>query len=217
MQLKLQNGKQVTIETSWDDGYIDDLKIATLLLAYKLPGTFYIPSIIRELTDYNIKMLSEDFEIGGHTETHRILREPYMTNEKARAEIFGCKEALENIIGKPVTSFCYPKGKYDQSVVDLVREAGFIEARTVDVLRTLSSLNKPFEKATTIHVFQRREYGVTHWIDVARDLFDLVMSEQTDADYFHIWGHSWEIERDHEWQNLESFFKYMYERIRTVA
>ena len=53
--------------------------------------------------------------------------------ECARAEIFDSKRALEDRFGIPIRHFCYPYGDYNRAVRDLVEEAGYATACTVQV------------------------------------------------------------------------------------
>lgn len=69
--------------------------------------------------------------IGCHTETHPDLtRLPAPDLER---EIAGSRRALEDALGRPVTTFAYPDGAYDARVTRAVREAGFVAAFTVDL------------------------------------------------------------------------------------
>lgn len=66
-------------------------------------------------------------EIGGHTVAHTILTT--LDSDTARREIAAGKQRLEEITGKPVTTFAYPNGRpnrdYQASHVAMVRELGF--------------------------------------------------------------------------------------------
>ncbi|MCS3358884.1 polysaccharide deacetylase family protein [Xanthomonas translucens] len=42
----------------------------------------------------------------------------------------GCKRALEDLLGEPVTQFCYPYGDVDARVAATVQEAGYVAATT---------------------------------------------------------------------------------------
>lgn len=68
-------------------------------------------------------------EIGSHTSTHPILKR--LDLRAAREEIFGSKKKLEDQFGIPVRHFCYPFGKWNEAVRDLVGEAGYMTACTV--------------------------------------------------------------------------------------
>lgn len=62
-------------------------------------------------------------EIGSHTRSHPIL--PMVDDGELRDELAGSRSALETMIGKPVTSFCYPNGDFDGRVERAVSEAGY--------------------------------------------------------------------------------------------
>jgi peptidoglycan-N-acetylglucosamine deacetylase len=186
------------IQTSWDDGKKQDLRLADLLRQYEVPATFYIPNST-ELSIEEIKGISIDFEIGGHTVNHIPLTD--LNKTEARWEIKWNKRWLEDIIGRPLTSFCYPKGYYTQRDAKLVKEAGFQEARTVKRLST-SKPKKKFEIETTIHVYpNHKDQG--DWLQRAKEIWD------SEPDYFHLWGHSWELDKFDLWGELEEFLRYI--------
>ncbi|MEY3479773.1 MAG: hypothetical protein RIQ71_548 [Verrucomicrobiota bacterium] len=69
-------------------------------------------------------------EIGAHTRTHPELSR--ISIEEAREEIAGSKKSLEDRFGVPIRHFCYPYGDYSPAVRDLVEEAGYETAVTVE-------------------------------------------------------------------------------------
>ncbi len=86
----------------------------------------------------------------------------------------------------------------------IVREVGFEEARTTKV-GIVEFPPDPFEVHTTVHVYQRSEYDRKPWLEYAIDIL------KTNPIYFHLWGHSWEIEKFDLWDELEKLFKYLKE------
>ncbi len=72
--------------------------------------------------------LAAGHEIGSHTVSHPHLCR--ISPARAREEIEASKKALEDTFGLPVPHFCYPYGEYDESVRDLVAEAGYATAST---------------------------------------------------------------------------------------
>lgn len=215
--------KNIVVTTSWDDGHILDTRLAELLTRYGIKGTFYVAPRDKEilpkdrLTDEQILKLSEYFEIGAHTMTHPRLTITY--DADARREIHDSKSYLENVIGKPVTSFCYPAGYFDERHVSMVRDAGFSIARTVG--RFATEVKNPLTLATTAHAYRHwsdalpimqhaglvqffRQY--LNWDDLAISLFD---KTERDGGVFHLWGHSWEIEKNADWARLERVLKHI--------
>jgi peptidoglycan-N-acetylglucosamine deacetylase len=198
---------KIIVTTSWDDGHQLDLKLADLLWKYGLKGTFYISPNNRELSQKlllnseEIRNLNQKFEIGAHTLTH-----PHLTDlqfDEAYLEIAGSKKLLESITGKTVSSFCYPGGFYNSENVDQVKAIGFTIARTTRRFST-SPLMTPLELPTTVHVYNH--FLNPTWDRLARDLFDKVVNG---GGIFHLWGHSWEIEKNRDWQRLEKVFRYI--------
>jgi len=50
---------------------------------------------------------------------------------RARQEILESKDVLEQLLGRPVTSFAYPHGHHTRAVRDLVSGAGYTSAAAV--------------------------------------------------------------------------------------
>jgi len=191
------------IKTSWDDGSKEDLRLIELLKKYNLPAIFYIPNTT-ELGGKEIFDLSKDFEIGGHTITHPMDLK-LLSDKELRNEIEGNRNWLESIIGKRVKSFCYPRGRFDERTVKLLDELDFTSARTTLVGNTFVPVDS-FRIKTSAHVYPfRREYSGDHWLDFVKKMF--LMAK--DNGYFHLWGHSWEIEKHNLWGGLEEIFKFI--------
>lgn len=216
--------QKVIVTTSWDDGHVLDFKVAKLLHKYKLQGTFYVSPHDTEfaqsklLLNKDIKKLSQEFEIGAHTMTHPTLTE--LSDADAYLEILNSKKYLEKVIGKKVECFCYPKGKYQNRHVEIVKESGFRMARTTKRFTGRINSSSPFEINTSIHAYR-------HWSDIVDiikvahfnpintfryllnwDLLAIAYYERIYAQggVFHLWGHSWEIESNNDWGRLEHVF-----------
>jgi peptidoglycan/xylan/chitin deacetylase (PgdA/CDA1 family) len=67
-------------------------------------------------------------EIGAHTANHRALA--HLSGADQQREIDGGKNALQEMLARPVMSFAYPHGDYTEESVDFVRHAGFHRACT---------------------------------------------------------------------------------------
>ena len=229
--------REVIITTSWDDGHPSDMKLAELLQKYSIPATFYIPfnHPKREtLSSNQIKEIANNFDIGGHTYSHVNL--PALSKEKAFEEIKDGKECLEEIIGREIHSFCYPRGAYNRDVIDLVKEAGFEGARTIKLFERKGF--PPFEMGVTLYACSNKHshYGGfrTHskaralrntkvfiylltrnsffkdWHEIAMDYLDFMGKN---GGIFHLWGHSWEVEQNDDWERLA----FVFERILSMS
>ena len=214
------------ITTSWDDGHPLDLRLAELLHKYGLPATFYVPLVntLQVLTPSQVRELSAEFEIGGHTANHRDLLT--MPDNVSRMEITDCKSKLEQICGHPCTAFCFPKGHFRRAHVRSVREAGYKVARTVELMSLemprmqdgiaimpttvqagpdgfLRVARNSVKRLRPLNLFRYVLHGKSDWVGTAEALLGHVLSW---GGVFHLWGHSWEIDQMGQWQAVERVF-----------
>lgn len=207
-QLKAKNGQLVILTTSWDDFSDSDLRLSQLLIEYNIPATFYIPSfelLKSEKLEFAKELLQHPmFDIGSHTITHALLTR--IKSPEAYIEISGSKLRLESALGIPIDQFCYPRGYYSPHIKSMVKDAGYKVARTVHV-RSTSIEQDMLELKTTIHVYDgRKEYHGRKWLELGIEYFERVMDN---GGYFHLWGHSAEVNKYNQWDNLEWFLRYM--------
>lgn len=222
---------------SWDDGAVEDLRIAELMTKYSVRAIFYWPfhlekslnvtKIDRFLTPGQCLEIAKQFEVGSHTISH-----PHLTKiplEEARTEIVDSRKKWQDLTGQSIDSFCYPRGYANDAIRQLVREAGYSNARNTAV-GCLDEPEDPFWTANTEHVgIDRVEYTMPvrpslvgsfaarirgerrveckrlRWQDYAR--LKLEEARNTHGSVYRIFGHSWEIERDNNWSELESLLR----------
>lgn len=222
------------VTTSWDDDARSGLKIAELLSAYRLPGTFYIPTGKLGgdslLSPDDLRNLSAaGFEIGGHTVSHAILTE--VGQPEIVREVGECKKTLEQMLSREVTMFCYPKGRFNSAVMQAVRNAGYQGARTTQML-SLGSDVDPFAIPVTVQAYphNRGNYvrsllrtgavgsllkatpellSFQNWLQLGKQFFDRVLG---DGGIWHLYGHPWEIERLNLWDQVREIFDYVSKR-----
>jgi peptidoglycan/xylan/chitin deacetylase (PgdA/CDA1 family) len=68
--------------------------------------------------------------IGAHSESHCLL--PLQPADTRDGEIVTSRLRLETLTGRPITSFAYPYGAYDEAIVEAVRRAGYRQAVTTE-------------------------------------------------------------------------------------
>jgi peptidoglycan/xylan/chitin deacetylase (PgdA/CDA1 family) len=119
-----------------DDGFSDVYTAARPIFnAAGIKPTLYIVSNFIGQPDYmtlnQIKTLnSEGYEIGGHTRNHLDLTT--LTSAQLQSEVSGGRTDLLNLGFTPVTTFAYPLGAYNATVVQAVKNAGYVGARSVN-------------------------------------------------------------------------------------
>lgn len=139
-------GPAKPVAITFDDGFSDQLKAFDLLKKYNMKATFYIITG-GELSNWCIGADRKDYscgdsylswqeiinlknsgliEIGSHTLNHLSL--PNQTIAVQRDEIIRSKKILEDKLGITITSFAYPYGKLNDSIIGIVKEAGYTNA-----------------------------------------------------------------------------------------
>lgn len=101
--------------------------------------------------------IENGMEIGSHSQNHVRLAECNI--EVATTEIEQSCVDLEAQFGCPVEHFCYPYGSYNDEIVTIAKNAGYITATTVNRGRSKSGDNLltlpriPITHRTFIHLF----------------------------------------------------------------
>lgn len=122
------------VALTFDDGYMDAYTTALpILQRYGFVATFYVVSGFVGQPGYmgwaELRTLRDaGMEIGAHSITH-----PDLTSlglEELRAQVGQSGAAIAAELGQPVVSFCYPGGRFSDTVVAVTREAGYTSATT---------------------------------------------------------------------------------------
>jgi peptidoglycan-N-acetylglucosamine deacetylase len=218
------NSRTLLVTTSWDDGHPSDLRVADLLDKHGLSGTFYVPCANSEnkpvMVSKDIAELGRRFEIGGHTQDHVSLTE--IAPNLAASQILSNKHRLEDLLGREVCGFAYVRGRHNRVVRGLVEEAGYQYARTVKNLTSRPELDR-FQVPTTAQFFAHsRSTYVRNYIrqgptlERAAILSAMLRHDELTTrfmrsarasarlgGYFHLWGHSWELDAYDLWDELD--------------
>lgn len=213
--------------TSWDDNCTENEILANLLSKFNIPSTFYLdqPRINRSL----VKEISKDFDIGAHTLNH-----PYLSKlniQEQKKEIKESKDQLEELCQLSVKLFAYPYGDYNDDSVSIVEDCGFEFARTTKshefnftkvekYKMPVSIIFSPtkFERDKTLKSFfnvykNRRNLSKRFSIPIynipycSKTIIDIINNNSEDIDYFHLWGHAWQIEKFNYWSSLKRLFQ----------
>lgn len=195
----------MVIEISVDDGMKHDLRVADMLKHYGFRGIFFIPVNRTELTTYEINLIAQNHEIGGHTVNHpadlKLVDDLFLEYELTEPHNYFTM-ILKN--KQLLTKFAYPRGRFNQHVSDMVAQAGYTYARTTRVGRTKLS-NNPYQIDTSMHLFYRKEYGdntLMEWFYKT-----LEQAQGPEQGYYHLFMHSDEVDRFDLWPTLEKILK----------
>lgn len=172
---------------SVDDGCRSDLKLARLCDKYHIPLVVYLPvewqsyayfKNFTPLTYDEAYWLAHDFELGGHSITHRLLTR--ISTSEAMREIVDSKRLLKRMFDTQVTKFAPPRG-YTNDTLDI-----FIADNYQSCRLTVGD--------NLVHIHPRSGSNDNrHWLEAVND------------DTEELWGHSWELDRYDQWHNLERY------------
>lgn len=175
------------VSLTFDDGWKSIYQNAIPILnnagikstQYINPSRFTFPAYVT--AQEVLAMQSSGHEIGSHTKTHPDLTT--LSAAEARAEIEGSKQDLLAIGVKSVNTFAYPFGAYNDSVKQMVMDAGYLSARSSD---------GGFNKKGTLNLYALARHPVNSdttptqiksWIDqaVANDLWLILVFHNVDT------------------------------------
>ena len=216
--LRFPGGLAKALTLSYDDGVTEDIRLVELLDRYGVKGTFNINSGQyakdgtpsrpdrawgQRMTREQVTALfsNSNHEVALHTLTH-----PHLENlpvPQAVYEIIKNREILEEQFDTIVRGMAYPYGTYSDTVVEALRACGVAYARTV------ASTGK-FELPTD---WLRWHPTCHHKSPDLPELVDSFLSKTPDNKrapmLFYLWGHSYEFERDGNWDIMERFCERM--------
>jgi len=133
----------LTFDDSFEDVYLNAFPI---LKKYGFPASVFIATdfigreqknestgiLFKTLDSRQIKEMHDsgliDFE--PHTCSHQELTK--ISQEEARKEILDSRRIIEDGLSKKCNFFAYPRGKYNQDIMGILKENGFLAALTVN-------------------------------------------------------------------------------------
>jgi peptidoglycan/xylan/chitin deacetylase (PgdA/CDA1 family) len=142
------------IVITFDDGYVNVLRygLAPLARAKLVATLFLVADLLGKYNQWDVPLgeapepimdkaqvrdwLAAGHEIGSHTLSHPHLSQIGLS--EAGEEIRASRKKLEDWFGRSVDHFCYPFGDWNESVQELVMEAGYKTACT-----TIPGVNTP--------------------------------------------------------------------------
>ncbi len=196
--------RQMIVVQCWDDGVTTDARLVDILRRHGARATFNLNAGLhaRQRQAYwsyrgvEVSRLGWDemqdvyagFTIANHSLTHPHLKQ--MPVAAARREIAEGRERLQQFFRQAVRGFAYPFGSYSEAVMDLVRAAGHVYARTT------GQHERPFPPENAM-AFD----PCCHFLDP--DLWARYERARAGG-VFYFWGHSYEMVSEAMWAAFEA-------------
>ncbi len=192
-------GRAKALTMSYDDGKLADERLLEIFNRYGIRGTFNLNYGLMDmeirLKPEQIPRLYQGHEIATHTMTHpTIARCPLV---QAAREILEDREGLERLTGGLVRGHAYPNGSYNEEIKDLFRKLGIAYGRVVEETEAFELPTDPMEWHPTCHHNNPRLLEMAEWFaDFSKKQYLKLM---------YVWGHSYEFDRDGNWDRIEEF------------
>lgn len=156
--------------------------VSTRVFNAETPGTHVDPSEVRELY--------RGHEVAVHTVHHPFLERSNPT--QTLEEILENRRELEALVGYPVTGMAYPFGSWNEMVHAQAKAAGIHYSRDTDSTHTFVLPQQWLAWHPTCHHSE------------ALPLMEKFRNQtQYPLNLFYIWGHSYEFDRNHNWDLID--------------
>ncbi len=213
--LRFPGGKNRAVTLSYDDGVEQDIRLIQIMKEHGLKGTFNLNSgryrpenevsdpqhFHRTLSRSEAQRLYHDsgMEIAVHSVNHPWLDD--LPPNICAWEVLQDRINLERDFGCIVQGMAYPYGRYNDQVIETLRQCGIVYARTVQSTERFDIPKDWLRLPATCH------HNHPELMRLAGDF--LKNEEMNKAKLFYLWGHSYEFELNNNWNVIEDFADYV--------
>lgn len=195
-------GKHKVLTMSYDDGKLADRKLISIFNKYGIRGTFHINSGLfsdpeRIQKDEMVK-LYEGHEVACHTLTHPTIERCPLP--LVARQVLDDRRELEGVMGYPVRGLSYPNGSYSKEIKDLLPALGIEYSRVVGSTDAFGMPKDYYEWQSTCHHNHNLMKNAESFAELFKTQYLYMM---------YVWGHSYEFDRDNNWDMMEEFCKFI--------
>lgn len=215
--LVFPGGKSKACTLSYDDGVVQDRRLAELLRRHGVKCTFNLgagllghedrggfpgkPALdISKVRPEELEAVYTSHEIAGHGLYHSAL--DTIGTPLAAYEITEDKRRLEELTGKPLRMFAYPFGVYNSESMELLRLAGYQGARTIRSTHEFALPENFLEWHPTCHHNDPQLMALARQFLEGMPFFPML---------FYVWGHAYEFDADNNWAVMEELASFLEE------
>ncbi len=210
-KMRFPGGRSKALTLSYDDGVCTDRRLIEIMNRHGLKGTFNINSgkflpegtastPTRRMSEGEARecYLGSGQEVAIHGLYHGWFHR--MPSATASYELCEDRRRLELLTGKVVRGMAYPFGNYTAETLQLLRANGIAYARTTKAHKSFVLPDEFLAWHPTCH-----HKDPALWELTERFLEAPSSGHYEDSSLFYLWGHSYEFERDGNWELIERF------------
>lgn len=197
---RFKDGKQHCLTFSYDDGITADEQLIDIFNRYGMKGTFHLNSGFLDtenrINSKQVRNLYQGHEIACHSLTHPFPdRIPIIAWTQ---EIWEDRVTLEQLSSGIVRGLSYPNGSYNNEVIAAAKSCGIVYSRTTIATENFTLPKDFLMWHPTCH---------HHTCMECADRFFQPWNWNNCSQLFYIWGHSYEFDRENNWNLMEEFCK----------
>ena len=213
--MRFPEGKAKAVTLSYDDGVVEDKKFSNIITEYGLKCTFNLNSRVlrKDLTDDEIReyMLDRGHEIAVHGAKHKA--EGSQRPIEGIKDVLDCRLELEERFGRIIRGMAYPDTgiRYFANNASYEKIKEYLTDLEIVYSRTLGGDNNTFMLPDDWHAWMPTAHHnnpeLTKYVDefLNMDLSANVYLARRAPALFYLWGHSYEFERNNNWEILYNF------------
>ena len=216
--MRYPDGKAKAVTFSYDDGVAQDKRLAELFDKYGMKGTFNFNGANTHQHAFSKEEIRTVFLEKGHEiAVHGLFHRPtgnLRTIEGIR-DVLDCRLELEERCDRIIRGMAYP----DTGITRFGNFGSYAEVKhfltelDIAYARTLGSDNDNFALPSDFHAWMptahHKNPRIMEFIDkfLNADLSVKVYHAKRDPIVMYIWGHSYEFDRDNNWELMEEICK----------
>ena len=214
--MRYPEGRAKAVTLSYDDGIPEDKRFSDIISEYGIKCTFNLNAKILRgdaLTDEEIKeyMIGRGHEIAVHGALHRA--EGSQRPIEGIKDILDCRLDLEKRFGIIVRGMAYPDTgiNYFANGATYEKIKSYLVDLDIAYSRTLGGDNNSFMLPGDWHAWMPTAHHnnpeLNRYVDefLALDLSPKAYLARRAPALFYLWGHSYEFERNNNWEILYEF------------
>lgn len=211
--MRFPKGKAKVVTFSYDDCVEEDQRLIDLLKKYGMKGTFnLIPGwfadegtvypegeTYRLVTEGMAKKMydTKEVEVSNHGDCHKFMTS--LSTAEMADDMLACRKKLEALFGRNIRGMAYPYGWYNEELEKVLAMCGIVYSRTVCSTYEFELPDNWLEWHPTCH------HDADELMDLAEEF--VRMKPQDTPKLFYVWGHTFEFERNDNWDVIEEFMK----------
>lgn len=210
--MRFPGGKKKAFTISYDDNITQDERLIRKMEQYHIKGTFNIipgwfskeDAVFPEgetyinVTRRKAEVLYDNslVEVANHGYDHQ--KSTTLPPMQLMEDIIKCRQELEAMYGRIITGYAYPYGLYNETLIQILKNAGIRYARTVESTYEFHLPEDWMILNPTCH------HAEPELMELAEKFVNDTVAD--DSYLFYVWGHTFEFDQQDNWHIVDDLF-----------